>query len=102
MTVHKINIWSFDASQCFFYMSCNMCKFRNKCKEKKHKQETCNVAITAEKILQHLLCGHVSGFVADEFFIDKKFNSSESIKKLRKTASFLRTKYIRDTQNVKS
>ena len=79
-----------------------MCKMRKKCMVEKHKQEVCTVAKTTENVFQHFLCGHVSGFVADEFFIDKKHNDSRSINALRKTASFLRTKYIKNTQNVKS
>ncbi|MBR5904791.1 MAG: hypothetical protein IKZ49_04675 [Alphaproteobacteria bacterium] len=95
-TIHKINIWNYEATHCFLYMSCDICKNKNKCLHIKHKSEICVVAPKIDKLLSNFCVARVSGFTSDEFYIDKKYIKHSHIERFKETAKFLRMKYIVD------
>lgn len=95
-TIHKISIWNHDASRTFLYMSCEICRYNNRCKDIKHKSDICTVAQKTEKLFSDFLYGRVSSFLSDEFFIDKKYTGHSKIEKFKKIVKYLRMKYILD------
>ena len=100
-TLHKINVWDAGAEHLYLYMSCNMCKYKNYCLDKKHKQEDCFVVPKLDAIFSEFLIGRVSSFLSDEFYIDQKYNKllyinqfKKAIKKIGK--QFIKKENVRD------
>ncbi len=101
-TIHKINIWDANAERLFLYMSCDICRYHDRCLHTKHKNEICTVAPKIEKLFNEFLVGRVSSFASDEFYIDKKYSRPWHINRFKETVKFLRMKYIKDPkENVR-
>ena len=102
-TIHKINIWDANAERLFLYMSCDICRYHNRCLHTKHKNEICTVAPKIEKLFSKFIYGRVSSFVSDEFYIDAKFSKRRDITQFKEIVKFLRMKYIKDpNENVRN
>ncbi len=102
-TIHKINVWNCDSTHCFLYMSCDICRYHDRCLHTKHKNEICTVAPKVEKLFSKFIYGRVSSFASDEFYIDEKFSKRRDITQFKEIVKFLRMKYIKDpNENVRN
>lgn len=90
--MHKVNIFHLYTSYRFLNISCENCKLQSQCETTVRKREYCKVGTYADKLLTHLISGHVSSFASDDFYVHAS-NRKEG-KKLGRILKSIQKKYM--------